>query len=307
MTGNIDLMVVDDQIWQNAASLFNRSIKSFDEDVASLQEWLNAQPHLPKLLDSHCLRNFLVLNKCSVEVAKQKIENYYLIRSKMDDINQFNPKLPYKAKLNEISYVVMYPKLTKEMHRIFYIKVKNESLMSDYEPIDFLRKSFSIAEIRLREDVLVGDIFIADMKGFAITTIMKVTPTMFYKGALIYEKIFSMRVKGVYVINMPPVCEILLAMAKRILKPKVFERIHICPDMDSLKEIFPLDLLPEEFGGNGLSLDVLHEALEAKYNEYQHVFDSLDEVDVNENLIPKKNKADDILGVCGNFKKLEVD
>ena len=50
MTGNIDLMVVDDQIWQNAASLFNRSIKSFDEDVASLQEWLNAQPHLPKLL-----------------------------------------------------------------------------------------------------------------------------------------------------------------------------------------------------------------------------------------------------------------
>ena len=48
------------------------------------------------ILDSQALKNFLLLNKCSFEITKQKIDNYYSVRSRVPDIAfEMNPKRPY--------------------------------------------------------------------------------------------------------------------------------------------------------------------------------------------------------------------
>jgi hypothetical protein len=48
------------------------------------------------------IRNFLLLNKCSVENTKQKIDMYYTIRSLLPDwYEHCNPKLPFIKRLHE--------------------------------------------------------------------------------------------------------------------------------------------------------------------------------------------------------------
>ena len=48
------------------------------------------------LPDAQALKNFLLLNKCSFEITKQKIDNYYSARSKVPEIAfEMNPKRPY--------------------------------------------------------------------------------------------------------------------------------------------------------------------------------------------------------------------
>ena len=127
---------------------------------------------------------------------------------------------------------------------------------------------------------------------------------------------------------------------KSVIKPKVFERVsandqklsdadcdflklHFHPDLDSLKKVIRPDLLPVDFGGEGLSLQELEgnsgensyekfyfnvvDALEEKYRKNQDLFDRIDEIKVDESLRPCKLEDNELLGYYGNFKKLEVD
>ncbi|KAJ3646999.1 hypothetical protein Zmor_024551 [Zophobas morio] len=94
---------------------------------------------------------------------------------------------------------------------------------------------------------------------------------------------------------------------KSIIKPKVFERLHFHPDLDSLKKVIRPDLLPVDFGGDGLSLQELEDAQEEKYRKNQDLFDRIDEIKVDESLRPQKLEDSDFLGYYGNFKKLDID
>ncbi|KAJ3646995.1 hypothetical protein Zmor_024549 [Zophobas morio] len=295
-------------MFDRAARQFNSNLKTLDEDVLRLEEWLNTQLHLPKLLDKNCLRNFLILNKCSIEVAKQKIDNYYSFRAKMPEIAlEMNPKLPYHKTFNEAAFLVEHPQLTDEMYRLTFFQVKGESLPDSYEPVNFVKKIHTIQEMRLRDGVMCGDVVVIDYRGFPLSIALKVTPMLVYKTTLVYERVLSARLKAVHAINMsPPIMKIVNAL-KTVIKPKLFERLHFHPDLDSLKKVIRPDLLPVDFGGEGLSLQELEDALEEKYRKNQDLFDRIDEIKVDESLRPQKLEDTELLGYYGNFKKLEVD
>lgn len=90
-----------------------------------------------------------------------------------------------------------------------------------------------------------------------------------------------------------------------------------------MNEIFTIDELPKDYGGNGPSLQKLAgmsknvffysikyqfpDDLQEKFSEYQNRFDLLDKLRVNENLRPEPLINDEMLGFHGNFKKLNVD
>ena len=83
----------------------------------------------------------------------------------------------------------------------------------------------------------------------------------------------SSRVKAVHVLNMAPPLTKILQIIKTILKPKIFERVSMNPrnyvfiftflkicvhsNEDALKKVIPLNLLPTDYGGEGLSLQKL--------------------------------------------------
>ncbi|RZC39700.1 hypothetical protein BDFB_012916 [Asbolus verrucosus] len=99
----MDLFHVDESVWKKALELFDRTEKSFEEDVETVKEWMKTQPHLPEIMEDVKIRNFLILNKCSIEKTKQKVDMYYTIRSLIPDLyDDSNPKLPHLQKYMDV-------------------------------------------------------------------------------------------------------------------------------------------------------------------------------------------------------------
>ncbi|KAJ3652769.1 hypothetical protein Zmor_018706 [Zophobas morio] len=92
-----------------------------------------------------------------------------------------------------------------------------------------------------------------------------------------------------------------------VIKPKLFERMHILSDDTTIKEKFPEDLLPVDFGGKGISLEKLQEMMVAEYQQHLSFFDDLEKFKVDENLRPANLENDEMLGFYGNFKKMNAD
>ncbi|RZC39701.1 CRAL TRIO domain containing protein, partial [Asbolus verrucosus] len=154
----------------------------------------------------------------------------------------------------------------------------------------------NINEIRLYEDCMMGDIIIMDMQDASVEDVAKFTPTLLSKITTVYKGVYSMRMKGMYIINSFPYVRPVIAFLKLILKPKIFQRIYVCEDSTILNEIFSKETLPKDYGGQGPSLNELNEMSKAKFREYQDRFDLLDKLRVNENLRPEKLNNDELLG-----------
>ncbi|XP_044272457.1 uncharacterized protein LOC123016249 [Tribolium madens] len=298
-----------DVLGRVAKSLNYPSVQALKNDVFVLKEWMKTQPHLPEIMAEKMIENFLILNKGSIELTKEKIDMYYTVRSHLPEVfDESNPKLPEMRQIVDAVHVVALPKLTKEMFRVSFSKIRNTELM---EKIDFnkvIAHLVNCQEIRLSEDVAFGDIFIVDAADASFNLMLKFTPSILYKTLiLIYERLFSMRLKAVYVFNAPPFVEKIVTIVKGFIKPKMFDRIHIYPDSSFLLKCFDKEQIPSDYGGEEKSLCELQELGKLKRVEYQERFDKLDNLRVNEKLRPEKLINDENLGFYGNFKKLEID
>ncbi|XP_068900958.1 alpha-tocopherol transfer protein-like [Tenebrio molitor] len=300
---------VPENIFVNVLKRLEKNEKSFNDDVVSVRKWMETQLHLPEILDSRCISNFLISNKFCVENAKEKIDMYYTIRSKLHDVyGQINPKLAHMKELMDLVYLVPYPKKLDNIYEIAFFKVRSTTFLDKLEPYNILRHVINIQEVRLRENVLSGDVFVIDCEGLPLSFAVKITPTLVFKSLImIYEKVFSCCLKDVYIVNLPSFGKAVLAMVKKIIKPKLFERIHICSDINEVKTKIPANMLPKDFGGEGPSCEDLQEMVKLKFMEKQELFDRLDKIRVDERIRPEKLRDDEILGFHGNFKKLDID
>ncbi|KAJ3661387.1 hypothetical protein Zmor_005784 [Zophobas morio] len=67
------------------------------------------------------------------------------------------------------------------------------------------------------------------------------------------------------------------------------------------------EILPVDCGGKEKSLEELQEMLYQKFEEHKDYFTQLDKLRINEDLRPRRLKSDEMFGLSGNFKKLEID
>ncbi|RZC34120.1 hypothetical protein BDFB_013829, partial [Asbolus verrucosus] len=179
---------IGDGTLKTISKLYDRTEESLCEDVVKLREWMKAQPHLPEILDDGSIKNFLILNKCSIEKTKQGIDSYYTLRSAFPDIYQnINPKLPNIVEIMEIVYWTPLPKPTQEMYRVWVYKVRNKDLVDIMEPHNILGFAINLQEVRLKEDVLYGDVFVFDMDGINLGYLAKLTPSFVAKCLAVYE------------------------------------------------------------------------------------------------------------------------
>ncbi|XP_063925192.1 retinol-binding protein pinta-like [Zophobas morio] len=299
---------VDDSVLEKVTEIFGRDKPGADEDIATIEKWINEQPHFLETLDRRSILNFLILNKFSVEKAKQKIDNYYTTRTKLEEIyKEMDPKYPHMKEVNEILYYVPHPQLL-DYHRVFFMKIRNADLVNKLDVHNLLRYIVSIHEMRMREDVMYKDISIVDFQNVPLTFFFTLTPTFMIKALqMIYQQIYSFRLKAFYIVNFPSFGEMLVRIVQKVVKPKIFERMHIFADTSLLREEFSEEFLPEDFGGKGISLEKLQEMLNDEYDKHSDFFQYLKKFKVDESRRPEKLENDDVLGFYGNFKQLDVD
>ncbi|XP_063904197.1 alpha-tocopherol transfer protein-like isoform X2 [Zophobas morio] len=283
-------------------------IEKFRKEILP-EDYGGEEKSLKELQADKKIQNFLILNKGSVEKSKEKIENYYKVRSLLPEIfDNIHPKLSYMENLKAAGYFVPLPKLTKELYRVGVCKIIDPHIAEDVDPVDGIRLLVNIQEIRMIEDITHGDVFIFDGKNVPLRWVLKVTPMFVYKAmVVVYKQVFSNRMKAVYVVNAPSYIEKVIAVLKSVLSPKLLTRIHVCENSYVLIEKIGKEVLPVDYGGEEKSLKELQEMLYQKFQEREDYFTQLDKLRINEDLKPQELENDEMFGLSGNFKKLEID
>nr|XP_023013368.1 alpha-tocopherol transfer protein-like [Leptinotarsa decemlineata] len=285
----------------------NKTEDELKQDIQILQEWVETQPHLPEVPDNNMMTCFLMMNKFSIENTKRRIDMYYSMRSLFPDFfENKHPLASHMLKLMDTVYFLPLPKATEEGYRvsIFTIPVEDHCL---FEISDFFGHTYNIADVKLREDCMLGDILIYDLKNIKMAQLTTATPTIMKNSATIFQEVFNANLKQLHFVNCPSFAEPIISLGKTLTKPKVAQRFHFHKDIHSLLNFIPARILPSDFGGEELPLQKLNEQWKKKFGEYKDVFDVLATLRVDEKLRPTPLVNDEVLGFYGNFKKLDVD
>ncbi|CAH1104013.1 unnamed protein product [Psylliodes chrysocephalus] len=286
---------------------FDKTEKDLEEDVELIQDWFKSQPHLPEIPSTNMIEFFLVNSKFSKEITKQKLDMYYTVRSIFPDFYQgLNPKTTRNKNNFDYNYFLVLPKLVDELYRVTLIKLKDIPFQ-DVDVESLVAKAFQVIEIRIQEDLMFSDIVIIDCENLKMSFAMKFTPMIAKIIITILEKVYSNRIREINIINYHSSFDYILKLAKVFMKPKMFDRIRFHKNLDSLKKNISLDVLPKDYGGDGLSIDEIQVMWKQKYVEYQNRFDKLDTLKVDETLRPVPMKDLEIFGMEGTFKKLNID
>ncbi|KAJ3644405.1 hypothetical protein Zmor_022139 [Zophobas morio] len=296
---------VNEDVKKRVYEAFGRNEEMVEDDVNIIKSWMQTQPHLPETMEDVKIRNFLNLNKFSIEKTKEKIDMYYTIRSVIPDVFEVNNlKCEKLENLFKDTYFFTFPKAVNGAHCVYFVKPKTPDTVNLLEVINVW---FAIFEIRLSEDFMVDDIVIVDFENFSLSDIKQCTPTIVSKFFAVYKKVYALRLKKLIYVNCPSFTSVLVSVLKAVMKPKIFTRLELHEDAAVLKDFFPQDELPRDYGGEGPSLDQLNGNMKKKLFEYENRLQHVYKLRVNETLRPQKLNNDEILGFYGSFKKINVD
>uniref|UniRef100_A0A8B9TIM2 Alpha-tocopherol transfer protein n=1 Tax=Anas platyrhynchos TaxID=8839 RepID=A0A8B9TIM2_ANAPL len=97
---------------------------------------------------------------------------------------------------------------------------------------------------------------IFDLQGWRFAHAFQISPAVAKKIA---ADSFPLKVRGIHLINEPLFFHPVFALIKPFLTEKIKQRVHMHGNnyMQSLTEHFPVSILPQEYGGEGVSFEEL--------------------------------------------------
>jgi len=278
-------------------------------DIQSLKDWCDKQPHLPKIEDTF-LALCLHTNHYRVEPTKKTIENYYTTRTHLPEF--FCDRDPVRNKELRQNFKVVGSVFlngeTKEGYKILY-----ETFLDD-DPAQYnfnnnMKYCLMLYDLSyLTFGTNNGYIYIADVSKTTFSHVSRMNPLGLRKIIYYIQEAAPAPLKGVHLINAPSAMVKLMNLLKPFMKKELIDMIHFHSSLKSVSEYVPVDLLPNETGGKAGSIHELAKIQVKKIEDYREWF-LLDETRrVNEALrIGKSMSANDLFGVEGNFKKLDID
>ncbi|XP_014483379.1 PREDICTED: alpha-tocopherol transfer protein-like [Dinoponera quadriceps] len=279
-------------------------------DVEALREWCEKQPHLPKISDS-MLALFLHSNYYRLEPTKACIEVYYTTRSHVpeffNDRDIINNKELKRA--SQLTTCQILEKSTQEGYTIIYIQI------IDSDPAQFLHNdAFKLLNMVIdlwlyMKGTCDGHVIVINMSNISFGHVSRLSPMGFKKFFYYLQEGLPVRLQGVHFINTFPIIDIILNMMKPFMKKQLMDMLRMHITNETLKKFIPLDVLPNEAGGKAGPILELHDRQMKKLIDYTAWFKEEETNSrVNEAFRPGKEKtAEDLFGVEGSFKKLEID
>ncbi|XP_018337428.1 PREDICTED: alpha-tocopherol transfer protein-like [Trachymyrmex septentrionalis] len=279
-------------------------------DIQSLKEWCKKQPHLPKIEDNF-LALFLHSNYYQMEPTKNTIENYYTTRTYLPEIFCSRDPLEEKGLRQAFKISAVFPLngLTKDGYKMI-LSTLLDSDLSFYDFNNCVKYVIMFSDIYLSMNgTNDGCIIIFDVSKLSFGHVMRINPLAIKKHLYYVQEAMPIRLKAIHFLNATPVMELLMNMAKPFMKNELIDIIHFHLSLESISEYIPVDALPNEIGGKAGSMHELAE-IQVKELEDNREWFLMDEATrrVNETLrIGKSKTVNDLFGIEGNFKKLDID
>ncbi|XP_071639618.1 alpha-tocopherol transfer protein-like [Temnothorax longispinosus] len=278
-------------------------------DIQMLREWCEKQPHLPKISDSE-LALFLHSNYYRLEPTKTTIDTFYTVRTHVPEFfcnRDPNNNKELKKAFETVTEQVLEG-TTKEGYKIFYGRL----LDSDPSHVvynDVLKFLNMVIDLCLyTEGTYEGYIILFDVKNVSFGHVGRLSPMVLKKWLYYLQEGLPVRLKGFHFMNSSPVMDVIMNMMRPFMKKQLMDMLHMHTTSDTLEKFIPLEVLPNESGGQAGSLQELHDKQVKKLVDHVAWFQEEEGHRVNEALRPGKAKtATDLFGVEESFKKLEID
>ncbi|XP_024892546.1 alpha-tocopherol transfer protein-like [Temnothorax curvispinosus] len=280
-----------------------------EADIQMLREWCKKQPHLPKISDSE-LALFLHSNYYRLEPTKTTIDTFYTVRTHVPEFfcnRDPNNNKELKKAFETVTEQVLEG-TTKEGYKIFYGRL----LDSDSSHVvynDVLKFLNMVIDLCLyTEGTYEGYIILFDVKNVSFGHVGRLSPMVLKKWLYYLQEGLPVRLKGFHFMNSSPVMDVIMNMMRPFMKKQLMDMLHMHTTSDTLEKFIPLEVLPNESGGQAGSLQELHDKQVKKLVDHVAWFQEEEGHRVNEALRPGKAKtATDLFGVEESFKKLEID
>ncbi|CAG9770886.1 unnamed protein product [Ceutorhynchus assimilis] len=288
----------------------NEDVNTRQSDLEHIKEWLLKQPHLPDTWDEDRLMTFLRGCKFSLEKTKQKLDMYFTMRTACPDFfSNRDINRPELQLIANIGLIPPLPGLTKDGKRIIVMRGKDPSV--ETPPLsDVAKLVLMIGDIRLaaEETGVAGDVYILDASVATISHFSKVSPSVAKRFLVCVQEAYPVKLKEVHVVNVSPLVDTIVQFVKPFLKEKIRNRIHLHSSFDTLHEMVPKDILPEEYGGSAGKLQDFHDAWMKKVADYGPWFQAQEDIKADESKRPgKPTNYDDLFGIDGSFRQLKID
>lgn len=283
--------------------------ESIKNDVQYLIEWMDKQPHLPKIKDEDLLASFLLRGKNSIEKTKKIIDNYYTARAIMPDI--FEDRDPCQKEIEDVYKFACYtplPKLTRDGYRIVIFRIF-ESDNNTFPAPDNIMKATQIGlDISLKYDKFRGMTVIYDLENASMAFVTLLIP-MLKKLFALGNKVTPTHYNKFYVLHLKPAFEPFIEFAKSLVKKELGERVVIWKKQPTdLAEVLPKDILPENYGGTERPLEVLRDLWCEQIKTHRDWLEAEKFIKADLSKKPyEENNEDSQYGLEGSFRKLGLD
>ncbi|XP_025155153.1 retinol-binding protein pinta-like [Harpegnathos saltator] len=293
---------------EEAVEIAGGNKKLYEEKFDKFRQWLKQQAHLPQDISDNRLRFTLLTSKLDLEKAKKRLDSQYTLRTLLPEFfANYDPQNEKIALVYKCVQWVILPKLTPEKNRIIFFRFISEDA-SIFHLADVIKYTCMLIDICIEENRVNSNIIIVDCAYFTFNHLLKCIPSLIRKYDLCLEA-YGLRYKGIYMINAPSYIGRLLQLIKAFMSPKIYERVKVFESgIESICEIISKSNLPADYGGKEPSLEALSDMWHVKLLERREWLLEQEKVKSNESLrTDYVINADELFGINGTFRKLEID
>ncbi|KAK8770892.1 hypothetical protein V5799_025866 [Amblyomma americanum] len=225
------------------------------ESLEKLRLLLQAEPDLNANDDDDFLLRFLRVRKYNVDLALQNIRKYY--RNRADTPSIYREFLPSRVPPAARKLVMVMP--AKDVHGRPIFLLKAGSWMPEEVPYLELHRAILICLEHMARDPTtqtLGVVIIVDYGGFSADRIFSASLGLMRSGIQYFQDCMPMRMKAAHVVRQSYAYDVLFALVKPFVKPKLVERKRLHGEnFEKLHEEISPKALPEEYGGQGPAVD----------------------------------------------------
>nr|XP_018913535.1 PREDICTED: alpha-tocopherol transfer protein-like [Bemisia tabaci] len=281
---------------------------SLRQDVQILKHWLRQQPHLPVDIDGTRLERLLFYCKNSLERSKQKLEQYFSLKSAAPEVflnRDATDPLLYEQ--NKIVFNNPLPRLTEDNNRVCLLKVVDPSRLKELDVEAWMKRTFMCYDLRMTYEHSANDLYLDDLENCDASFLKYVTPTLLSKIVSYGNMAYPYRIKQVVIYKPPKVLEAFINICKTLVNKKLASRVVTVSNNEELHKYISKSCLPKEYGGDEeRSLDEIRDAIDKELMKNKAWFDA-EEKNKSDESKRIGNSSSTVAEMTGSFRKIAFD
>lgn len=205
----------------------NETPERIASDLAALKTWISKTPHLNPRTDDQFLMVFLRSSKFSLERAKERLDNFYAIRSALPDV--FANRLVTDELIDFLREGIFFPLPHTDSPagaRLFMFRVSYDP--EKYDCPGIYRMFTMLTDIMMLEDdklIVSGSKYVTDFKGAKAAHFTAFTPTFMKKLAVVLQDGNPFRAKSLQYINCSSTVATVVNLFKTFTNEKLRSRV----------------------------------------------------------------------------------